>query len=374
MEFSLTSSGVNSILIAKAPSSIPFVSSPSNIVKSNLTFRIGSYTRTVEFIVSELDPYTPKVGDGLYYKEDKFLDGGNRGNGIFEESKYGTSMPCDAMIAWVGDTHLTEDPLYASYCKGGITSTDGRVVHGIVIPAKTGYLYRKNRDQGEVFADTGEDITKSDALPSWFNTGQLPWRNYYKMTAFSNTAALVYRNGRNGTSHDVKPMNFFVRSEILEPSSKETKKITVSSFSWESDFYGDYYSGNLKSSDDYFSSTARYSWNRNLVISPWLMPSVSDLYMIFADERPPLSSVTYDSPVAPFSVTITPKVQALRTCGKNISGSTPGYVHSFWTCQQKGAEMAPVFTIELKYSNYYASVTEKSKTGSRAYVLPIAYF
>ena len=374
VEFSLSKEGCL-FLVAKTKSDTP-TSTLSNTVKSTVTIRIGTYTRTLEFIVCERDPYKPKIGDGLHYQGAYFLDGGYRGNNIFEDPNY-KKMPCNAMIAWLGDTHLTEDPLCSQYCNSGIKNASGNVVHGIAIPVKTGYLYRETRKDGEIYSDTAEDIAKSDALPSWFNTEQLRWDTYYKMTAFSNTAALVYRNGRNGTTHDVIPMNFFVSSGILKPSSGESKKITVSSFSWESYFYGDYETGNIKSKDDSFSAMATYSCYEEM-FTPWLMPSLSDLFYIFYNDRPDIYNLTHTTQFGTYSVPITDKVNVFRTCGKRISGSSsaPGYVHSYWTCQQNRDKLAPFFTITLSSnnSNYYAQVTEEYKTEKRAYVLPIAYF
>ena len=376
VKFSTVSNGSYPYLVAQTelythPSTL------SNTEKSTVTIKIGTYTRTVDFIVSELDPYRPKIGDGLYYQGNRFLDGGYRGYGIFEENNY-ESMPCNAMIAWIGNVHLTEDPLCANYCHGGIIDADGNVVHGIAIPVKTGYLYRATHIDGEIYSDKAEDITRSDALPSWFSTEQLRWDTYFKMTAFSNTAALVYRNGRNGTSHDVKPINFFVSSGILKPSSDESKKVTVSSFSWESDFYGNYEDGNIKNrSGDGFSASPSYTGNlQNEMFTPWLMPSLSDLFYIFYDSRPYISTLVNAVQSGSYSVKITDKVNIFRTCGKRISGSSsaPGYVHSYWTCQQKEDRLAPMFTITLDGNTYSATVSEKDKTHNQAYVLPIAYF
>ena len=373
VEFSLYKDGCL-FLVAKTKSDTP-TSTLSQTVKSTVTIKIGTYTRTVDFIVSELDPYKPKIGDGLHYENGHFLDGGYRGNYIFEEPNY-EKMPCNAMIAWLGSRHFTEDPLCTEYCNSGIVDADGRVTHGIAIPVKIGYLYRSSRKDGEIFSDNSEDLTKSDALPSWFSTERLRWDTYYKMTAFSNTAALVYRNGRNGTTHDVIPMNYFVNSHILEPSSDESKKITVSSFSWESYFYGDYETGNIKSKDDPFSARTTYSCYKDM-FTPWLMPSMSDLFYIFSGDKPEISSLTETSPFGPGVFDINEKVKVFMTCGKRISGSSSAldYVHSYWTCQQRGQYLAPLFTVtKASNSSYSASVTEVTKTDHRAYVLPIAYF
>ena len=112
------------------------------------------------------------------------------------------------------------------------------------------------------------------------------------------------------------------------------------------------------------------------MFTPWLMPSLSDLFYIFYDSRPYISTLVNAVQSGSYSVKITDKVNVFRTCGKRISGSSsaPGYVHSYWTCQQKEDRLAPMFTITLDGNTYSATVSEKDKTHNQAYVLPIAYF
>ena len=132
-------------LQAYAPSS----ATPSSVSKTNsssLTINVGCSKRTVDFIVSELDPYEPKLGDALCHTTGYFYDGGNRGNGVFENlaSKYGTlgGRDCASIIAWLGSTHLDEDMLYGQYCKGGL-KVGSSTYHGIAIPSNCQMLSRK---------------------------------------------------------------------------------------------------------------------------------------------------------------------------------------------------------------------------------------
>ena len=113
------------VLRAKAPSNSQ-VSTASQPVQSTVTIQIGTYKRTLTFNLSELDPYMPKLGDGIAAKGEGLYDGGYRGNGLYEEIKYEVTPQTNAIIAWIGDTHLREDALYSEYCKGGLKGTGGK--------------------------------------------------------------------------------------------------------------------------------------------------------------------------------------------------------------------------------------------------------
>ena len=371
-------------LQAYAPSS----ATPSSVSKTNsssLTINVGCSKRTVEFTVSELDPYEPKVGDGLCHTTGYFYDGGNRGNGIFEnlDSQYGTlgAYDCASIIAWLGSTHLDEDMLYKQHCKGGL-KVGSSSYHGIAIPRNCEYLSRsKNKGAGgEVFSEDDDDIFTSDALPSWFTKNiedkrRLTYMQGYRMSAYINTAALVYRNGRNGSSHDVQPMNFFVDEELLAYSANESKKLTVSDFSWESDFYGSFYTDNKKNvyGGEGFSARCRNQYNPDFFGSTWICPSVSDLFLIFYDQRPPFSDLKADIGNWKLKYNVTQKIKALQNGLTSIGSPAYEYTYSYWTCQQAGDDKAPMFTITKNGSKYEAGVKYADKS-SRAFVLPIIYF
>ena len=370
-------------LSAYAPSSAT-PSSVSQTNSSSLTINVGCSKRTVDFIVSELDPYEPKLGDALCHTTGYFYDGGNRGNGVFENlnSKYGTlgAYDCASIIAWLGSTHLDEDTLYKQYNKGGLKI--GSVsYHGIAIPRNCDYLSRaKNKDTGEKFSEDDDDIFYSDALPSWYTKNiedkrRLTYMQGYRMSAYINTAALVYRNGRNGSSHDVQPMNFFVDEEMLAPSSNESKKLTVSDFSWESDFYGSFYTDNKKNvyGGEGFSAKCRNQYNPDFFGSTWICPSISDLFFIFYDQRPPFSDLKADIDQWKLKYNVTDKIKVLQNGLASIGSPAYDYTHTYWTCQQAGDEKTPVFTITKTGSKYEAGVKYMDKS-SRAFVLPIVYF
>lgn len=371
------------ILRAHAPYNAP-ISSASKTEQSTVTIQIGTYyKRTLTFNVSELDPYIPKVGDGIPYKGEGFYDGGNRGNDLFETLTYQRTPTANTIIAWIGEEHLREDALYAEYCKGGIKGTGGKVTHGIAIPVNTDHLYRSNKTNGEVFSDDRDNLKNSSDLPTWFTDKDLlPWHTGYKMTAFTNTCALVYRNRKCGTSHDVKPINFFVEKQTLQPTvekgtKNDEKNLKISDFSWESDFYGNYDEGNLKSNTDKFSKTSIYGIGNKEVESPWLLPSLKDLYHIFSYETPTVDdlykNVNYEWVMTGYPVSVKDKINILRKCLPNFlprTATLPTYTWSYWTCQQSMEAYAPVFTI----SDGKATVSLKKKESDRAYVLPIVYF
>ena len=372
----------NHLIASVIPGAVLSTVSEKN--SSSLTLHVGSSTRTVEFIVSALDPYKPKVGDGLCHTTGYFYDGGNRGNGVFENlsSKYGSlgAHDCASIIAWIGSTHLNEDTLYKQYSKGGLKLGKG-VYHGIAIPRNCQVLSRsKNNSTGEIFSEDEDDIFYSDALPSWYTKNiedkrRLTYMQGYRMSAYINTAALVYRNGRNGSSHDVQPMNFFVDEEMLAPSANESKKLTVSDFSWESDFYGSFYTNNKVNvyGGDGFSATCRNRYNPDFFGSTWICPSISDFFFIFYDQRPGFSDLKADVGNWKLKFNVTNKIKALQKGLQSIGTKPFEYTNTYWTCQQAGDDKAPVFTITKTDGKYEASVKYVDKS-SRAFVLPIIYF
>ena len=192
--------------------------------------------------------------------------------------------------------------------------------------------------------------------------------DYSRMTAFTNTCALVYRNRYCGTSHDVKPANFFVENELLAPSLAEKPDLTTSSFSWESDFYGCMITGNLKNpKDDPFSDKAPYNPTTS-PLSPWLFPTAKDLFMVFYDQYPGIDATkTYS---------FSSKINILRTSlyiFHGVDASIPNYNYSYWTSQQA---MNDTYSKAVGFviSGAQGGIKYLNKPSDRAYVLPIAYF
>ena len=197
------------------------------------------------------------------------------------------------------------------------------------------------------------------------------------MTAYTNTAALVYRNGRDGSSHDVQPMNFFVDEEMLAPSANQSKKLTVSDFSWESDFYGSFYTDNKVNvyGGEGFSARCRNTYNPSFFGSTWICPSISDLFFIFYGQRPSVNDLKDDVNQWKLKFPVTDKIKVLQNCLTSLGSPAYDYTYSYWSCQQHAGEnYAPVFTITKTGSKYEAGVKSMDKKSTRAFVLPIVYF
>lgn len=374
VEFSTVTAGASTYLEAKAPYSAAINGT------SKVTIQIGSYTREVEFIVSVLDPYTPKVGDFISCDGNGFYDGGNRGSGIVETITYDLTAKTEAMIAWTGSTHISEDMIYRDYCKGGIKCPDGAVVHGIAIPKRIDHLYRKSKTSGELYSEDMDNLTNSDAFPVWFsgdNVRRVVWKENYKMDAFALTCALVYHNRKCGSTHDVKPINFFVDNGTLQPTidngtTSDELNLCLDDFDWESDFYGSYDTGNLNSSGGAFSDRVVVT-DQKTVVSPWLLPTISDFFYIFRGDRPDLVEIYKNNAMTGNTWSVSDKIAIFRKCLANVRPDADPltWQYTFWTPQQSDYKHAPAFTIG---SDSKAVISLKEKPTDRAYVLPVAYF
>jgi hypothetical protein len=242
-----------------------------------------------------------------------------------------------------------------------------------VIPVNTGRLYRSSQTSGEIFQKDYDTLPNSDSWPnSWFTPSWITHQNE-NAHAYANTCAMVYRNRLCGTSHDVKPANFFVASELFTPS-KNDKEIKISDFSWESDFYGNFGSGNYK--DDPFNASYNYSSDNAFFRSAWLWPAANDIGYIFRNSGISLSSlITVENTVNIYDQTIVEKINAFRSCGKFFSGTTPSYSYDYWISQSGNQDRtAPRVTISTVGSSGKISVKLVDKSKNTAYVLPIAYF
>ena len=347
------------------------VSSKDKTVEAEVTIRVNGYKRTIPFIVCKYDPLFPKIGDGLSCTMKGYLDGGNRGNGVFEKPPYKEEeWKANAIIAYIGNAAYNSDPIYKDHCNGGIPGIGEEVYHGIVVPGNTGRLYRSSNPNGEIFSEDYDQLTNSDSWPtSWFTNTNWILYTSYNTSAFANTCAMVYRNRWCGTSHDVKPANFFVTNGVFCTGTGD-KKLDMDGYSWESDFYGDYEGGNRKSGDS-FNAGTKYS-DRHFFHTAWLWPTLNDMGYIFYGGPFDVSNIggTYGSTV--YSSILSEKMEALKTCGKSFTGATPSYLFSYWVSQSAdNSRSAPLVTI-----NNANQITLKivEKGACTAYVLPIAYF
>ena len=353
------------------------VCSPNSTVEASVTIKVNGGERTIPFLVCQNDPLYPKLGDGLRADKEGYLDGGYRGNGVFEEPPYtADDKKANVMIAYLGNIPYEADPIYKNYCAGGI-SAGGVNYHGIAIPVNTGRLYRSSKPNGEVFSEDRDNLFNSDAWPKWFkdsknNVALTDLISLYsgKASAYANTSALVFRNRFCGSSHDVQPANFFVTNSILKPSESQ-EKVTIDDFSWESDFYGDLSAGNWKSTSDTFNAKTLYP-DRCYLHTPWLLPTLVDMSLILGVSINSSSLTTTEKEVTVRDSRVMDRLGVFQTCGKYFSGVKPAYDYSYWLSQSSSqAATAPRLTIS---NGFVITVKLELKDQNRAYVLPIAYF
>ena len=353
------------------------VCSPNSTVEASVTIKVNGGERTIPFLVCQYDPLYPKLGDGLCADKEGYLDGGYRGNGVFEAPPYSSDVKkANVMIAYLGNIPYDYDPIYKNYCAGGISTGDVEY-HGIAIPVNTGRLYRSSNPNGEKFSDDRDNLFNSDAWPKWFkdsknnvdHTGLISIHSG-KASAFANTSALVFRNRFCGSSHDVKPANFFVNTVLLAPSESQ-EKVEISDFSWESDFYGDMTSGNWKSTSDAFNAKTLYS-DRRYIHTPWLLPTLVDMSLILGVPIDASSLTTTAKEVTVRDSRVLDQLEVFQTCGKYFSGVKPTYDYAYWLSQSSSqGATAPRLTIS---NGFVITVKLELKDQNRAYVLPIAYF
>ena len=353
------------------------VCSPNSTVEASVTIKVNGGERTIPFLVCQNDPLYPKLGDGLRADKEGYLDGGYRGNGVFEAPPYAADVKkANVMIAYLGNIPYDADPIYKNYCAGGISAGDV-TYHGIAIPVNTGRLYRSSNPNGEKFSDDRDNLFNSDSWPKWFKDSKnnvdltgLISLNSGKASAFANTSALVFRNRFCGTSHDVKPANFFVSYSILRPSESQ-EQVKISDFSWESDFYGDLATGNLKSTSDTFNAKTLYS-DGHYLHSPWLLPTLVDMSLILGVSINASSLTTTEKEVTVRDSRVLDRLAVFQSCGKYFSGVKPTYDYAYWLSQSSSqGATAPRLTIS---SGFVITVKLELKEQNRAYVLPIAYF
>ena len=348
-------------------------SSSTNQVDASVTIRVNNGERTIPFIVCDLDPLYPKIGDGISNQKKGYLDGGYRGRGVFETPAYKEEeMQSSVIIAYVGDNLYEYDKLYKNYCKGGIPGVNDKSYHGIVIPSNVSRLYRKSKPNGEWFSEDLDDLKNSDAWPtSWFFPTWVLYENAYNIRGYAITCAMVYRNGRCGSSHDVLPANFFVTQSVLDPS-KTDKDLKVNDFSWESDFYGSFNVGNLKNpKDDPFNAEVAYSDGLNYC-STWIWPSFLDMSFIFGATGLDISKLTDSKGISYRDPVIDERINVFQVCGRRFSGvAKQNYYNKYWLphCSSAG-RYALMMTVEESV----VSAKMVVKNQDQAYVLPIAYF
>ena len=319
---------------------------------------LGSrFTKYFTFKFSKYDPYQVKLGDLIRATGTtaSIHDGGYRGQGIYETSAVTDSGYDMAVIAWLGNNHLSDDPTIknGTHKLSGITKYRNyagdentiSAVHGIGVPVNTLGLYRKvsvsgtsggsswaTSTMGEKWqkkADKVGTMTGHDAsLVSTNNSA-----NYMKHCAWHNTEVLLDESNSGNSDYDIEAVIYCAGNS--------------------SHRYYKFYYGNTEASSN-ISAYRFVSQPSN--VSPWLLPTVGDLRSIFGNAEQ-----------------ITAITNTVKLYNSSASLST---IRGYWSsneCQ----EGTYAHAVSLKTSG--SSVTGSSelsyqtKTEERG-VLPIVYF
>ena len=335
----------------------------------------GGNTQRFTFKASVYDPYQPKPGDGIWSMKDHHLfeysvvDSGYRGNGVYENPIYGgVKSQVYAIIAWLGNDHLTEDPQYK---KSGATGLEpvSKGYHGIAVPVNADRLYNVTKASGEQFSGEDDNLLNSSDIPKWLSDKKVLASSSRAHTAYTNTAALIYRNAPCGASHEVYPANFFSNTPALIKISQDAGESHKDFSKGKYYFYGSFKEGgtgctfNAKQVDNGSDSHTVFT-------SPWLFPTLADFYSIFLGTVP--STLVATTSASADKAVIKEKVAVLVHSAKAFSGQTLTFSgYNWWASQQVDAEKAPQVNISADGT---MTVKSEDKFGSSGYVLPICYF
>ena len=188
-------------------------------------------------------------------------------------------------------------------------------------------------------------------------------------TAYTNTAALIYRNAPCGASHEVYPANYFSNTpeliKISQDAGESNKDFSAGKY---------YFFGSFKNGGTGYTFNAKQVDNgddsHTVFTSPWLFPTVADFYSIFLGTVP--SPLVGTVSKAADKAVVKEKMAVLAHSAKIFSGTTLTYSGwSWWTSQQVSKTNAPQVSLS---SDGTMSVKSVSKVSAAGYVLPICYF
>ena len=322
---------------------------------------LGSrFTKYFTFKFSKYDPYQVKLGDIIYCGSatPAIKDGGYRGLGIYETSAVTTNGFDLAVIAWLGNNHLSEDPTIKSgsnknkltgitqYINSASERNTVSAVHGIGVPVNTLGLCRKvsvsgasggsnwaTSTMGEKWqkkADKVSAMTGHDASLVSTNV----YTNYMKHCAWHNTEVLLEESSTGNTDYDIEAVIYCANNA----NHRHYK----------------FYYGNSSSSGNI--NAYRYVYYTPSNVSPWLLPTVGDLRSIFENAEQ-----------------ITAITNTVKLYNSSASLST---IRGYWSsneCQ----EGTYAHAVSLKTSGNSVTgsseLSYETKTEERG-VLPIVYF
>ena len=353
-------------------------STSSSKVSGNIKLYAGDYPFDILFYISEYDAFHPKIGDIIYYSNQKILtaDSGYRGGGIYESPVSGPNDSRLGIIGFIGDSHLSEDPVAASYNLPGIGDSH---IHGIAIPYNTSYVCRKTKpggdfsnscwssipssnQGGEIFSKDHDHIINHGSPGfSGYDQSRLRYSttNSTKRLAFHNTVGLLYYNLDRGDSHRVHQVLYVSSNEALEPfGGSNSGSVYTNSNA--------YYFGRSSSNDNlnytgYLSTAPAYK-----KITPWLFPTIADLKTVFAGAPGAADNNSTVAATVKEHETVFSKAVALFSINKNAN-----YLdYTYWTSQEYSDYDAMALYIKndgtLSAANWDKNETHK--------FLPVFYF
>lgn len=335
----------------------------------------GGKVQDFYFKVSLYDPYQPKPGDGIWSTsnhilfENSVVDSGYRGNGIYEDPLHnGANSKVYALIAWLGDAPIEDDAQYRKVAKGLEPRSGG--YHGIAVPVNADRLYQTTKTSGELYSGEEDDfLSSSSDVPKWLSNKNVLTTSSSAHTAYTNTAALIYRNAPCGASHEVYPANYFSNTpeliKISQDAGESNKDFSAGKF---------YFFGSFKNGGTGCTFNAKQVDNgddsHTVFTSPWLFPTVADFYSIFLGTVP--SPLVGTVSKAADKAVVKEKMAVLAHSAKIFSGTTLTYSGwNWWTSQQVNKTNAPQVSLS---SDGTMSVKSVSKVSAAGYVLPICYF
>ena len=315
----------------------------------------------VDFKICKYDPYQPKPGDGLYVYGSsstslRAIDGGWRGNDVFENSISSTSTfsRAFAIIGHIGKEWINEDPDALTRDKRfrwpDIDGADDEYSRGIAIPINVSYVYRNggghNHSQGMPFSAAGVDLTTSDSKLGFTSL------NDFKHTAYANANLLKKWNG------------------------------AIIPFLYCDDTRSDWYFGSSDATQ--LNGHAFYDPD-GTASSPWIMPTVADLFSIFVGRVPGLYEYEQrlggDQSECVLMIVLNGselqkesknRISAFVRSVKLFRKYTLDYSHWLWCSQQYDANNGLLF---MPMDNGQSQLKFESKTSASGnYVLPILYF
>ena len=357
-------------------------STSSSTRKMKLTLRAaGNYKETIEFILTKLDPWEIKLGD-IIDKSGNIHDGGYRGNGIFVDSEDKPSYP-NSIVAWVGSSHTTEDPFWASYKPTtGIKDDGGAPVHGIAIPVNIEKLYRTTQSSGEVYyTDSNNDnfILDSGNKPKWLRDDtakqELMKSTSTKHSAYMNTCCHVYTNAGRGSSYEILPFNYFYNDLTKKPSKDlgESNSMDSGNYVFANDF-----TDNLNSSG--FNARALNETTSYVIsgkyMTPWLCPTIADMYSIFVGGTVP-SAGAFETTEIYGNGNIKERVAALKNAAHQYGNELTYLEIPWWVANESGRDGGTLYLCQFKVTGStgdYIEINRKAKRTDRAFIFPIRYF